>query len=551
VSETPVDPAEGPTTVRRGSGVDAPLLLDRLAAEVPFGLVGRILPTSLKAELRLQLHPLDHSRALELLRDAGLVADTELASSGSGGAVVAELEHESASARDLSARVARREQELYRVGLSLHALAPSPRRAERLRSEVARRAEALGLGTRRPLYEASLASAPPSLDGDEPRPAGYWHTLHSDGVAAFFPFQDEAICEPGGVLVGLLLDDAAPVFLDRFAHASHSWGVFGTTGSGKSFFAALTALRTLWTRPDVDLTVLDPLGEFGPLVERLGGHVVRLAPDGDSRLNPLDPSTTGGDLDEKSARAAVFLRTLFPSVTDDDLARLDASLRVLFDRGGEPTFADLARVVADRPGGERLATLLEVFRVGSLRYLNGRTRVDWETGPIAIDLSGATDDQLAFHLAYTLDAVYGRLRRRSGPKLVLVDEAHLLARDPATAAFLDRVVRHVRHFDAGLLLVSQNPDDFLATEHGRSLLRNLRASVFLRLPEVSPAAREFFHLTDAEAEWLPRARLPREAGYSEGLLRHGPAHLPLAIVASTAEYDLLASAGRESRPSGA
>ena len=33
-------------------------------------------------------------------------------------------------------------------------------------------------------------------------------------------------------------------------------------------------------------------------------------------------------------------------------------------------------------------------------------------------------------------------------------------------------------------------------------------------------------LTPAEAAWLPRARLPKEAGYAEGLLRLGAAHLP-------------------------
>jgi hypothetical protein len=59
------------------------------------------------------------------------------------------------------------------------------------------------------------------------------------------------------------------------------------------------------------------------------------------------------------------------------------------------------------------------------------------------------------------------------------------------------------------------------------------------VPEVSAATREFFGLTSAEAEWLPKARLPRDAGYSESLWRVGELHLPLAIVASTPEYEFL------------
>jgi hypothetical protein len=71
------------------------------------------------------------------------------------------------------------------------------------------------------------------------------------------------------------------------------------------------------------------------------------------------------------------------------------------------------------------------------------------------------------------------------------------------------------------------------------MLRNLYTTGLLRLPQVSAETRAFFGLTAAEAEWLPRARLPRESGYSESLWRVGELHLPLAIVASTPEYEFL------------
>ncbi|MGA8663459.1 MAG: DUF87 domain-containing protein, partial [Thermoplasmata archaeon] len=379
----------------------------------------------------------------------------------------------------------------------------------------------------------------------------YWHTLPSDAVAALFPFGDETVVEPNGVLVGLALADASPVFLDRWSHASHSWGIFGTTGSGKSFAAGLLILRTRWMRPDLDVVVLDPLGEFSEFVRGLGGCVIHLADGREGRLNPLDPITTGGDRREKAGRVAALLRALFPTLTDGEAAALDAAVMRLYDRGPDvPTLDDLVREVEESPVGEsRLRTLLEVFRTGSLRGANGPTTFHPDSSPVAVDLSGISDEHRAFHLAYVLDWAYGRMRDRPGPKLVVVDEAHLLARHPPTAEFLDRVVRHVRHFDAGLLLLTQSPDDFLALPSGRSALRNLYATAFLRLPEVSSATQEFFHLTSAEAEWLPKARLPRTAGYSESLWRVGALHLPLAIVASTPEYELLsATLGRGASP---
>jgi hypothetical protein len=535
---------EGPSWVSRDGRVDAPLLLPQLPSEVPFGFLGRLLPTSAPAELRLQLHRVAPSRALEILDRAHAVAAAEL-SSGPGGAEArpAELAREVESTEEVARQVAAREQELWRVGLSVHALGPNPARADRGREDLRRRSRAAGFRVRVPTYEASAATGAPDLQGTEPRPAGYWHTLPTDGVAAFFPFLDEAVTEAGGVLAGLLLEDASPVFLDRWSHSSYSWGVFGMTGSGKTFFTALTALRTLWMRPELDIVILDPLGEFVGLARALGGSVLEIA-GGEHRFNPLDPSTTGGDRTEKAGRVATVVRALFPSLRDEEGATLDAALARLYERGpAVPVLSDLIDEVERAPGDTgRLRALLEVFRSGSLKGLDGPTTTEWGDGPTVVSLVGVPESQLPFHLAYLADAVYGRVRYRTGPKLVIVDEAHLLARDPATGRFLDGLVRHLRHYDAGVLLVSQNPDDFLGTDSGRSLLRNLRATVLLRLAQVSEEARSFFGLTELEAAWLPKARLPKEAGYSEALLRLGPAHLPLALIASTPEYEFLVAA---------
>jgi Helicase HerA, central domain len=534
-----VDEESAPGWLRTGRSFEAPLLVRQFPSEVAFGFLGRVLPTTEPVELRVEAHRVPADRALEILHGARAVAEAELATGGRG-TPHAELEVERDTAEQLGRAVARRTQELWRVGLSFVARGESRLRVESVRARLAERLAALGFRTRVPRFEVLEALAPPGRAGDVRRPAGYWQTLPTDGVAALFPFVDESITETHGALLGLALADASPVFLDRFAHASHSWGIFGTTGSGKSFLAALTVLRARWARPELEVVVLDPLGEFAGLTRALGGEVVSIGA-GAVRVNPLDPATTGGDRREKAARVGAMLRAVFPSLTDEEAARLDAAVSRLYDASDVvPTLDDLRREVGERgPPEDRLSTLLEVFRSGSLRSAVGSTTLAPSTSVVDLDLRGVPDDHQAFHLTYLLDWVHGRLRDRPGPKLVVLDEVHLLLRHRATAEFLDRVVRHVRHLSGGFLLLSQSPDDFLASAAGRSVLRNLYATGFLRLPEVSEEARLFFGLTGPEAEWLPRARLPREAGYSESLWRIGELHLPLAVVASTPEYDLL------------
>ncbi len=539
MTRRPVGAELGPGWRRTHRTFEAPLLVRQFPSEVPFGFLGRVLPTTEPVELVLEAHRIPADRALEILHGARAVAEAELATGG-GGIPHSELEVERAAAEEFGRAVARRTQELWRVGLSFVARGESRLRVESVRARLTERLAAFGFRTRVPRFEVPGALGPPGHPAEIRRPSGYWQTLPTDGVAALFPFVDESILEPGGTLLGLALADASPVVLDRFAHASHSWGIFGTTGSGKSFLAALTLLRARWARPELEVVVLDPLGEFVGLTRALGGDVVSIA-GGPGRVNPLDPATTGGDRREKAARVGAMLRAVFPSLTDEEAARLDAAVSRLYDGGDAvPTLEDLRRELVEAgPTPGRLATLLEVFRSGSFRAAVGPTTLAPTASIVDLDLRGVPDDHQAFHLTYLLDWVHGRLRDRPGPKLVVLDEVHLLLRHRATAEFLDRVVRHVRHLSGGFLLLSQSPDDFLGSPAGRSVLRNLYATGFLRLPEVSEEARLFFGLTGPEAEWLPRARLPREAGYSESLWRIGELHLPLAIVASTPEYDLL------------
>jgi len=537
---SPDPPVETPTFWRIGRSYRAPLFVQQFPPEVPFGFLSRILPTNETVELTLEAHPIPAADALALLQGARSVADAELAAGGNGGHT-AELEVESASASELGHAIARRTQELWKVGLRFVALASTRPHVEAKRARLSERLSTLGFRPRIPRYEVRAALVPPELAGTEPRPPGYWHTLPTDGLASLFPFGDESVLEPGGILLGLALSDASPVFVDRWSHASYSWGLFGTTGSGKSFAAALTLLRTRWLRPETSIAILDPLGEYSALVESLGGSVIRVARGTGGRLNPLDPVTTSGDRREKAARVGTMLRALFPSLRDEEAAELDAAVTQLYEKGPEvPTLSDLRDRVVERCGSHtRLVALLEVFRSGSLRSLDGATTARPTETIVSVDFRGVPDDQLPFHLTYVLDWAYGRLAQGSGRKLLLVDEAHLLARHASTEEFLDRVVRHVRHFEAGVLVLSQSPDDFLVRPAGRSLLRNLYTTAFLRLPEVSAETRMFFGLTAAEAEWLPRARLPRETGYSESLWRVGELHLPLAVVASTPEYEFL------------
>ena len=65
-------------------------------------------------------------------------------------------------------------------------------------------------------------------------------------------------------------------------------GLFlGVPGSGKSFAAKRELVNVFLATRD-RIIVVDPMGEYSPLIRRLGGQVIEIAPDSPHHINPMD-----------------------------------------------------------------------------------------------------------------------------------------------------------------------------------------------------------------------------------------------------------------------
>ena len=58
-------------------------------------------------------------------------------------------------------------------------------------------------------------------------------------------------------------------------------------GSGKSFAAKRELVNVFLATRD-RIIVVDPMGEYSPLIKRLGGQVIEIAPDSPHHINPMD-----------------------------------------------------------------------------------------------------------------------------------------------------------------------------------------------------------------------------------------------------------------------
>jgi Helicase HerA, central domain len=248
-------------------------------------------------------------------------------------------------AYDLSARVARGEGKLFRVGLYLTVHAPD---ADTLTEDVAavRALAASLLLDAKPASYRSLQGwvtcLPMGLDLLRMR-----RTFDTAALAAAFPFTSAdlpapdptSVAAPAGVLYGWNVGSQGLVHWDRFGDGldNHNSVVLGRSGAGKSYLVKLEALRSLYR--GVDIAVIDPEDEYARLARAVGGTLIRLGQPG-VHLNPFDlPITVRPDGRRTAPRDALIRRSLFlHTFLAVLLGDLSAAERAVLDRAIAATY---------------------------------------------------------------------------------------------------------------------------------------------------------------------------------------------------------------------
>jgi hypothetical protein len=419
----------------------------------------------------------------------------------------------------------------------------APALAERIESV---RLEGRGLGLELDVATFRLADAwRAALPGPAPRPIAE-RNLDSASLAASLLHAASDLYEPSGHLYGRARTSGAPIVLDRFAHASHNAIVLGQTGTGKTMFTGAEMSRCLIR--GIRVLAVDPLGDYRRLTDELGGTYVELGTGGVG-LNPFafTGTATDGALTAKIAALTRLVAAMASGISRDERPALDRALRATYDAAGigpdpasldrpPPTLADLTDRLAGLDGGTPLAHRLERWASGSLAHLfAGGATLPLERRLLVIGLAALGDPEVrAVAQLAALGLLWDAVRRDLAPKLIVVDEAWKVMRQPAGAEFIEELARSARHYHAGLQLATQDIVEFFRSDFGESIVKQSDLRVLLgQTPEGADALARYFDLTAAERRSLVHARP------GEGLLFVGRSHVAFAAAVSRREYAML------------
>ncbi len=367
--------------------------------------------------------------------------------------------------------------------------------------------------------------------------------LDTGSLSTVFPFTSTSLTSNEGVLYGINRHNNSLILFDRFNLENANAVVFAKAGAGKSYAVKLEALRSLML--GIDVIVIDPENEYERLAQAVGGTYVRLSINSDTRINPFDlPATTGVKIGEDGLRSTItmlhgLISLMVGGLSAEEDALLDRALYETYalkdisidpatQNNTPPLLTDLHNVLLNMTGAESLASRLSKYTEGSFSGLFTQpTNFDLSNGMIVFSVRDLEDQLRPVGMYLILNYVWNRVRFNQRKRILIVDEAWFMLQHEDSAKFVYSIAKRARKYFLGLTVITQDVEDFLNSQYGRSVITNSSMQLLLKQ---SPAAvdllGEVFNLTDGEKLWL------LEASVGEGLFFAGLNHVALKVVAS-------------------
>lgn len=376
------------------------------------------------------------------------------------------------------------------------------------------------------------------------------HNMDTTSLATTFPFTTSELTSNEGIMYGINEHNDSLIVFDRFSLENANSVVFAKSGSGKSYFVKLEAIRSMMF--GTQIIVIDPEREYLKLAEAVGGSYINFSSDSPVKINPFDLSALAqegeNELGEKILSLTGFLKLVLGQLNASQSAILDRALSSTYRLKGitadprtqklpAPLMEDLYKVLVgmEDPSAQEIAFRLERFIKGSLAGIfSAPTNINLHNQLTVFSVRDLPEELRPLAMYLIIDYIWTTVRRDFRKRLLIVDEAWYMMKNPDSASFLTELAKRARKYYLGLTTITTDVEDFLAGDHGKEIISNSSIQVLMKQ---SPASidkiGEMFYLSEGEK------RLLLSAGIGQGLFFAGPAHVAIRVVASPLEHQLI------------
>ena len=348
-------------------------------------------------------------------------------------------------------------------------------------------------------------------------------TFTTSSIAAFVPFNVVEIVQDNGFSYGRNGRSNNVLTLNRKNYTNAHGFYFGTSGSGKSMGAKAEIWECYWRTGD-KILIIDPDGEFIPLVEMMGGEVVDLSNSSTSHFNPFDINEYyGGDEDPNPVPLkSDFIISLIEITLNyhngiDPITKsvIDKCVREIYQpylskpkQQNIPTFEDFYEALLRQESQEAqdLARALEIYVHGSLNLFNGRTNVDTENRVLCFSTRNLGKQLRVMGMSIIQDFCWNLISRNQAEKKTTWlwnDEIHHSLRNPTTAEWLMNSWKRGRKYGLIATGMTQEVRDVCRTEESKALIANSEfIMIYREKPDMIEDLSQVISLSEQQENFL-------------------------------------------------
>lgn len=364
-------------------------------------------------------------------------------------------------------------------------------------------------------------------------------TLTTESLAVFMPFKVQEIRHENGIFYGQNTISKNMIMIDRKQLLNGNSFILGVSGSGKSFTAKQEITSIKLREPDADIIIVDPEREYSPLVNALGGEVIKISATSDNHINAMDMNSEYGDGANPVILKSEFILSLCEQLIGSGnlgpkqksiIDRCTASVYRIFQQGNyqgiPPTLQDFREELLkqEEPEAKEIALAIELFTNGSLNTFALNTNVDTSNKLICYDILDLGKQLLPIGMLVVLDSILNRItanRTKGKNTYIFIDEIYLLFQYEYSANFLFTLWKRVRKYGAYATGITQNVEDLLQSHTARTMLANSEFIIMLNQAYIDRLELgKLLNISDEQMSFITNV------GAGEGLMRVGSANVP-------------------------
>lgn len=539
-----------PSMIQLGSHYVKTLFVFTYPRYIETNWLSPIINYDLSMDTALYIHPLESKEVMtELRTQVGKIESTLQIDSEKGKPRDPELQTALGDVESLRDVLQRGEVRLFQFGLYFTLYAKSPEELQTVTDQLESTLGGLLIYTKESLFqmEQGFNTTLPMLDDK----LNVLRNLDTGSLSSTFPFTSSELTQDNGILYGINRHNNSLIIFDRFNLENANSLVLAKSGSGKSYFVKLEALRYLML--GTDIIIIDPENEYKALCDAAGGSYLEISLGSDKRINPFDlpTSNSNGESGEDVLRSNIaslhgLVNLMVGGLTPEEDAVVEKALYETYafkditvdpesQHNESPLLQDFYNILSNMQGTESLRARLSKFTEGTFANLyNQRTNFELKPGFVVFSVRDLEEQLRPIAIYTVLNYIWTKVRTDMRRRIMIIDEAWWMMQHEDSAKFLYGLAKRARKYYLGLTIISQDVEDFLASRYGKAVVANSSMQILMKQSTASiNVVAETFNLTEGEKYML------LESDVGEGLFFAGLNHVAFKAVASYTEDQII------------